>query len=553
MIIDNNLIQCARGIKKADIVIHNAMIANVFTCEFIKGNVAVYNGMIAGIGDSYTGNENIDAHGKFLIPSFIDAHCHIESSMLSPAEYARAVIPKGVTCVIADPHEITNVAEEAGIDFMFRSAKLSPLDVRFMLPSCVPAMPGDSSGCEIDSHRMRILSARYPFWGLGEIMNVPGVLDCDIEMLNKLNILSLKDGHCPLLSGNELNAYICAGIKTDHESVSAEEALEKIRSGMYVLVREGTCARNLNDLISITNASTAHRMCFCSDDKHLSEILSSGTISDCFEKSIANGISPINTVLMSSFNAAKCFGLDDTGAIAPGYHADLLICGSLSPLKIEQVYHNGTLLAQNGQPLFSVNNVNNDALKFSVKIKPINENDLAFEHSESVPAISVKLGSLITTQEKVKSSDGLCRCAVIERHNKSGRIGKAFVKGLRISNGAVAESIGHDSHNIIVLGDNVSDMAQAVNALGTSGGIAVCSGKEVTAYMELPTGGLMTDKTVEEADVEYEEVIKALKKICGEEAEQTLMLLSFIPLRAIPEIRLSDRGLYDVVNHKYIK
>ena len=545
------LIMTAKGSQKAELVLKNARVGDVFSHCIRECDVAICDGVIAGLG-KYDGFCEIDLHGNYVMPSFVDGHVHIESSMLTPAEYAKAVVPKGVTTIIADPHEIANVSGEAGLKFMIDSAKGLPMDIHYMLPSCVPATPFDSSGCVIDGDETQRLFDEYNFLGLGEMMNFPGVLESNEDIMKKLSCADIIDGHAPSVSGKDLCAYAACGIKTDHECMTVEEAIEKISMGMYILIREGSSARNLESLIPAINPHTSRRLMFCTDDKHLDDVLAQGTISHCINKAIELGVEPMNAIIMATLNSCECYGLKHQGAIAPGYKADLLVCGDLSAKNVLQVYKSGKLVAKDGKALFDAPNVETSKVLNTINHKSLLLSDLEMKFEPESTVIEVSPHTLYTKGIHCDSAEDLNMAAVIERHNATGNVGKAFVKGISISGGAVAQSIGHDSHNICVVGDNEFDMLKAVDALGTEGGISVVKDGEIVAVFKLPVAGLMTDKPADVALSEYNAVCNALSNVCGSDDTSLFMLMSFMSLLVIPEVKLSDKGLFDVGKWQFI-
>jgi len=547
------MINVATGREKADLVLKNCKIVDVFSKKIIFGDIAICSEYIAGIGD-YSSNNECDLHGQYVMPGFIDSHVHIESSMVTPIEYAKAVMPKGVTTVIADPHEIANVCGVSGIDFMIKCAKIVPLSVEFMIPSCVPATPFENSGDVIDSEIIKNLM-KTNFLGLGEMMNYNGVINADDEVLAKLKCANIIDGHAPFVTGNDLNAYVCAGIKTDHECTTLSEMSEKISKGMYIQIREGTLSKNLEELVGGINSATLKRCTFCSDDRYLGDIIKYGTINYCVEKAIKLGVEPLDAIVIATINAAECYGLKKIGAVAPGYFADLVITDDLSLSKINRVYKKGVLVAQDNNVLFDAN------------ITEINENVLCTVHlpkitSESfkintdkqeIPVIRVNKDTITTTRVMRKLSDKLSKVAVIERHKMTGNIGLGFVENYDIMGGAIASTIGHDSHNVIVIGDNDEDMAFAVNSLGRSGGIAVCSNGEILEMLELKIAGLLSDKEINEVLIGHERLHNAAKNLMINPEINPFMTLAFLPLPVIPEIRITDMGLFDVTKFEFIK
>lgn len=546
-----NIINIAKGEEKAELVLKNANVVDVFSHKILECDVAIADGKIVGLGE-YNGYCEVDLHGNYVMPSFVDAHIHIESSMLSPAQYARAIVPFGVTKIVADPHEIVNVCGENGLSYMINASKDIPFDVHFMLPSCVPATPFDSSGCTLNGEDTLNLFKKYDLFGLGEMMNFPGIISADNDVLKKLECTDKIDGHAPGVRGKNLNAYVNCGIKTDHECISLEEAQEKISLGMYILIREGSGAKNLESLKPLINPYTLRRLMFCTDDKHLDDVLEEGTISNCINKAIDLGVDPIDAITMASLNTCECYGLKNEGAIAPGYKANLLVCGDLTAKNILQVYKDGKLVAKDGEPLFKVPEVDTSKVTNTINIKPLLTSDFDYKFSPDKTVIEVTPNSLYTKGIKCETSEGLNLAAVIERHNATGNIGKAFVKGIGIKNAAVAQSIGHDSHNICVVGDNSFDMLKAVEALGTDGGISIVRNGKVICTFKLPIAGLMSEKPYEEAVKEYEQVFESLKEICGKDDSSLLMIMSFMSLLVIPDVKLSDKGIFDVNQWKFI-
>lgn len=549
-----NIINAAQGKIKANLIIKNCNYADVFTKKFKKGNIAIYNGVILGDGE-YTAEKEIDANGAYLCPSFTDSHVHIESSMITPNEYAKAVVPRGITSVIADPHEITNVCGVAGIDFMMECSKDVPLDISFMLPSCVPATPFENSGAIIDGDKTIKLLKEKNFKGLGEMMNYPGILSTDDDVLKKISTGGIIDGHAPLLSGMPLNAYISAGIKTDHECTTGNEMLEKISKGMYVLIREGTCSKNLEDLIPYINDDIVSRCMFCTDDRYLGDILNQGTIDYCVKKAVENGVSPINAIIMASYNPCICYNLKSKGAIAPGYKADLILIDDFENVNILKVFKNGELVAENGIPLFEThNNIDTSKVTNTVNRIEITAQNLKSEYDgEEINAIQIIPKSLITKKVKAIGGKGTSKVCVIERHNKLNNIGKGYVLNYNIQNGAIASTIGHDSHNIIVIGDNEEDMALAVNTLGQNGGISVCQNGDVLSYMPLEIGGLMSVANSQTVLKMHTELHTVAQKLNINPLIDPFMLLAFLPLPVIPELKITDKGLFDVINFKFIE
>ncbi len=544
-------IKAARGIEECDLVIKNAKIVDVFTHRIINGNVGVTDGVIVGIGD-YKGKEEIDAEGSYLMPSFTESHVHIESSMLSPSYFAQLEAVKGVTTVIADPHEIANVCGEKGLKFMLDAAKDVPVDIRFMLPSCVPATPFDSSGAVIDCNEVKRLLEKYPFYGLGEMMNYPGLLNGVCDVIEKLDTDKVIDGHAPLLSGNDLNAYAVTGIKTDHECSNADEALEKIALGMYVIMREGTQSKNIKDLIGAVNPHTLRRFLFCTDDRYLGDVISEGSISNCIKVAVDNGLDVIDAITIASLNPAECYRLGNTGAIAPSFKADMVMSRDITAGDITHVFKDGVLIAKDGKALFEAACKDISDVSDTVHIKKFEKEDFDIDFKAGMTAIKVLPHSLLTEGVTVDNPEGLNFCAVIERHKGTGNVGKCFIKDFNLKGGAIAQSIGHDSHNITVVGDDTESMAVAVNALGKTGGMSVVKNGKLIAFMPLPIAGIMSDKSPEETLKSHDEILKSVNELECSEGIDPFMMLSFLSLLVIPNVKISDKGLFDVVKFEFI-
>ena len=546
-----DIIQSALGNVKADLVLKNGKIIDVLNHRIVEGNVAVKDGVILGTGD-YEGEREIDVKGAYIAPGFVDSHVHIESAMVTPSQYAKALMPKGVTTVIADPHEIANVKGEDGLAFMIEDSKSSPLEVHFMLPSCVPATPFDHAGCVIDGEMTEELLKKYDFLGLGEMMNYPGVTACVPDVLKKLESAEYIDGHAPMIRGMGLNAYACGGIKNDHECSTADEALEKISKGFDIFVREGTGAKNLEELMKAVNPYNMRHFAFCTDDKHPAEVIREGTISHCIDKAVKLGYDPIDAYTMACYNSCVSYNLGRKGAIASGFDADIVVTRDINATQIEQVYKKGVLVAEKGKALFEVKGADTSKVENTVNIDEIKAEDLYMPFDKNKMVISLNEGSLITDGVYCESEEGLSLCANIERHHKTGNIGRCYVKGLDIANGAIAQTIGHDSHNISVIGSDSENMAAAVNALGKQGGIVVVSDKKVIAKMELAVGGIMSEKSVEEVVSEHEKIVEAAKTLSPSGSNETLMILGFISLLVIPHFKLGDKGVFDVDKFEYV-
>lgn len=544
-----DLINVALGKNDADLILKGGNVYNVFTHKVQRVDVAIKNGIIVGLGD-YDGKNVVDVSGKYILPGFIDAHMHIESSMLTPAQYAKVAMPHGITTVIADPHEIANVCGEDGLAFMKASAESVPLEIKFMLPSCVPCADFAPSGATLsvsDIHRLA-----PDFFGIGEMMNYPGVLSCDKNVLGKLVKGKIVDGHAPLLSGKELNAYAACGIRTDHECSTPQELQERIERGMFVMVREGSLSKDIKHLIRGIDRANSHRCLFCTDDRHVSEIVRKGTIDYCISKSVRLGLDVADAINMATHNAAECYRLH-TGAIAPSYPADLVVCDELVPSKIRMVYKSGVLVARDGISLFECENIDNSKVENSVHIEPVNAEFFAHTRDEKTPCIEL-LPKLIITKKVYckKDATSLNKACVIFRHKPKGNHAIAYISNYGLKNGAVAMSIGHDSHNVVVVGDNDADMALAVNTLGTSGGISFCKNGKVENFLPLEIAGLMSKNSGEEVIKIHDALYEALRHSGVNPEIDPLLSLAFVSLPVIPEIRITSEGLFDVTEWKFI-
>lgn len=541
-------INTVMGRGSADLILKGGNVVDVFTGTVKQADVLIKDGVICGVG-SYGGENEVDVSGKYVMPSFVDAHVHIESSMVTPAEYASAVIPHGVTTVIADPHEITNVCGTDGTDYMLAASEGTMLDVKLMLPSCVPAAPFEHAGAVLTAEDTNKIKDK--FFGIGEMMNYPGILAADSETLGKL-CLDKIDGHAPLVTGHELDAYASAGIKTDHECSRTDEILEKISKGMYVLLREGTLSRDVARLSGGVNGYTLRRCAFCTDDRFVGDILRSGSIDNCIRTAQSCGVSDIDAIIMASLNACEMYGLKNRGAVAPSYAADIVVADDLKLTNILMVYKDGVLAAKDGKALFEVKNADVSKVTDTVHLPEITPEFFADEMKDEFYAIELVPHAIVTKKVTAHRGDKLSKVCVIERHHNLGTKGIGYVTNYGITGGAVACSIGHDSHNVIVIGDSDADMALAVNTLGKSGGIAVCGGGKVTAYLELEIAGLMTRKSASETAEIHDELIKAARSLGVTEDVDPLLALAFLPLPVIPEIRVTDGGLFDVTRFEFI-
>lgn len=554
--------------EKADLVIKNANIINVFSKEIIRGDIAIYKDQIVGIGN-YDGYREIDAEGKYVCPGLIDSHLHIESSMVTPTEFAKAIIPKGTTTIIADPHEIANVCGINGINFMLNQSKDVPMNIYFMMPSCVPSTPFENNGADLSAELIALHLANERILGLGEVMDYTSVINGEEEILKKIDLFDDKiiDGHSPNLRDKELNAYRVAGVMTDHECSTVEEAIERLRLGMYVQIREGSGAKNLEKLIKglIKYDMNLDRCVFCTDDKHLDDIRKDGHISYNVKKAVKLGLNPIEAICMATINAANCYKLKRLGAIAPGYSADLLIFDNFEQFNVDKVFYRGDLVYENNEiktempKYISDRNVLN-----TVRIANVTKEELKIKlSSNKVPVISFSANELLTKKEfaEVNVIDGefvqdniFSKVAVIERHKATGNIGLGIVKNFNIKGGAIASTVAHDSHNLIVIGDNDRDMLVAINELKrVNGGYTVVNNGEIKGTLELKVAGLMSDKSSEYVMKTLNKMLKEARKLGINEKIDPFITLSFIALPVIPEIRITDQGLFDVTKFEFIK
>lgn len=554
------IIKTAKGEIPADLVIKNARLINVLSEEIYDSDIAVSAGIIAGIGKGYTGKEEIDVDGAYAAPAFIDGHVHLESSMLMPSEFAKLVVPSGTTTVVADPHEISNVMGLQGISFMREATKNLPLDVFMTLPSCVPATDLETSGVDLNSYDLALLIDAPWVLGIAEMMNFPGVVNCDSGVLSKIHLGTERnkcvDGHAPHLSGKDLCAYVASGVRSDHECTTPEEAVEKLRLGMYLMVREATGARDLESLIPVLKTHNTRKCMFVTDDRHPKHLAKH--ISRMVKKSVKLGIDPIKAIQMASLNTAEYFGLKNLGAIAPGYKADMLILKDLENFEPEMVFKNGKLAARDGKMLVDTDSLKAPALRGSVNIKYLYREDLQIKaEGNTVKTINVIPKQLITkrTEEKAKIQNGyavsdvendLLKIAVIERHKATGNIGLGFVKGFGLKSGAIASTVAHDSHNMIVIGTNDEDMYYAaVELVKSQGGKIIVENGRTLAHLKLPIAGLMSDKSEQEVQAEIQKLEEAARKI-GCKIDDPFMSMAFLSLSVIPELKITDNGLIDV-------
>ena len=565
----SNIINVARGLEKADLVIKNANIVNVLSEEIHKGDIAICDGVIAGIGENYSGEKEIDINGAYVTPSFIDGHVHLESTMMLPKEFAKTVLPAGTTTVIIDPHEISNVLGLHGISFMHEAVKDLPMNVYTMLPSCVPATPFETSGFDLNSYDLSLLIDKPWVLGIAEMMNFPGVLNLDKNVMAKLELAKSRgkriDGHAPYLSGKDLCGYIASGVKSDHECTTPEEAIEKLRLGVYVMIREGTAAKDLDALIPVLKISNTRKCIFVTDDRHPADLKEH--INGMVRRVVEAGVDPIKAVQVASLNTAEYFGLKDLGAIAPGYKADLLVLPDLKTFKPDIVLKDGQVVAQDGK--LAVEIPENDAIatRNSVNVRWITMDDFKIQTEgdgvKKVRALEVIPHQLITksVMSDVKVVDGnavsnvetdTLKICVIERHRATGNIGKGFVKGFNLKCGAIASTVAHDSHNMIVIGTNDFDMYTAAVALiKCQGGKVVVKDGEIISQLPLPIAGLMSDKEFDFVVEKCDELNKAAHSI-GCKLEDPFMTMGFLSLPVIPELKITDKGVFDTNKFDFV-
>lgn len=560
------IINVARGIEKADFVIKNANIVNVLSEEIHKADIAIADGIIAGIGDNYHGEKEININGAYVTPSFIDGHVHLESSMVLPKEFAKAVLPAGTTTVIIDPHEIANVFGLHGISFMHEAVKNLPMDVYTMLPSCVPATPFETSGFDLNSYDLSLLIDKPWVLGIAEMMNFPGVLNLDKNVMAKLELAKQRDkridGHAPMLSNKDLCAYIASGVKSDHECTTPKEAIEKLRLGMYLMIREGTAAKDLNALIPVLKDCNTRKCLFVTDDRHPSDLKEH--INGMVRRSVEAGVDPIKAVQCASLNTAEYFGLKDLGAVAPGYRADLLILPDLKTFKPDIVIKGGKTVYENGSLTVNFEETEVPSVRGSVNVKWIERDDFRIEAlSDTVRAIEIIPHQLVTksTVSNIKIENGnaisntdtdTLKICVIERHRATGNIGKGFVKGFNIKNGAIASTVAHDSHNMIIVGTNDEDMyTAAVELVKSQGGKVVVSNGKVLSKLPLPIAGLMSNENFEYVVNKCEELNNAAHSI-GCTLEDPFMTMGFLSLPVIPELKITDKGIFDTNKFDFV-
>ena len=557
-----HLVDVAAGRKKADLVLKNATYVNVFSNELCQGDIAVAKGQIVGMG-SYEGETEVDVSGKIVCPGFVDAHIHLESSLVSPKEFARAVLPHGTTTVITDPHEITNVMGTDGIDYMLQATEGLPIDVRFMLPSCVPATPLDESGANLDYRAIDSFYEHGRVQGLAEMMNFVGVINGDAEVISKIVAAQAHhkkiDGHAPGIRDKDLAAYIAAGVYSDHECSDIEDAMAKLRNGQFIMIRDGTAAKNLEALVDLLKQPYYDRCMFCTDDKHPIDLLEKGHIDYIIKKAISYGVDPIVAVKTACHNPARYFALNNRGAIAPGYLADFAIIDSFESFNVELVYKKGVLTCKNGEvqdfPAPEIDDYLVKRAHDTFHVAHLSAEDFKDERPRGV--IGLVPGEIVSTDNGYASGvdveKDILKIAVIERHKNTHHIGLGYLQGYGLKRGAVATSISHDSHNIIVVGTNEEDMACAANAIVEHhGGIAVVEDGKLLGGVVLEIAGIMSEESLVTVNEKLERAKELAFEMGVSRGIDPFMTLSFMSLPVIPTLRLTTRGVIDVIKQQYI-
>ena len=558
-----HVVEVASGRAKADLVLKNATYVNVFCNQLSHGDIAVANGLIAGMGENYSGEVEVDMGGKLVLPGFVDAHIHLESSLVSPKEFAKAVLPHGTTTVITDPHEIANVMGTDGIEYMLQATEDLPVDVRFMLPSCVPATPLDESGATLDYRAIDSFYEHSRVEGLAEMMNAYGVFTGDEQVIEKIVAAQAHhkkiDGHAPRLSGNALNAYVAAGVYSDHECSDLNDALAKLERGQYIMIREGTAARNLDALLPLLTPQYYTYCMFCTDDKHPNDLLEKGHIDYIVKRAIKAGVDPIIAVKCASHHAARYFLLNNRGAIAPGFLADFVVIDNFDDFNILEVYKKGVRM-YDGKTVaaFETPEIDPHLVKRSHETFHIAHLE-AKDFMENRPrgVLGMIPGEIVTTDagyaSEISVKEDILKIAVIERHKNTNHIGIGYIKGYGLKSGAVATSISHDSHNIIVVGTNEADTAAAVNrVVEIGGGIVVLDGGRVLGEVQLQIAGIMSEEPLLDVNRELEDAKEQAFALGVSRGVDPFMTLSFMALPVIPTLRMTTRGVFDVNQQKYV-
>lgn len=560
------LVAVASGRVPADLLLVNARVVNTLNGSIEGCNVAICDGQVAGLGDYLQGNATIDLENRYLAPGLIDGHIHIESSMLRPGEYARAVAPRGVLAAVTDLHEIANVGGLGAVRTVMDWCAGLPFELFFMAPSCVPATHLETSGATITADDIKRAKRWKRVIGLGEMMNFPGVINAEKDVLGKMSLFrgGVIDGHAPGVSGKALNAYVVSGAGSDHECTTLEEAKEKLSRGMHIMIREGSSEKNLETLLPLADDSTYGRCFFVVDDRSCVDLLADGDVDAVVRKAIASGLDPVRAIQMATVNTARYFGLRGLGAIAPGYDASFFVVDDLTALKADMVFHRGLLIARSGEMITKLPHHKTNELSDSVKVKRLRPENLRIRTNRpSFPVIEVIPGQIVTAKrlEKVDTVDGfvvtdvgrdILKLAVVERHRRTGNVGVGLVKGFGLRRGALASSVAHDSHNIIVVGCSDEDIIEAVKEVERlHGGLVVCDGGKVVASMALPIAGLISDKPLQVVAQEFSKVDRAAHEL-GTRLPAPFATLSFLALPVIPELKLTDLGLVDVTEFRLL-
>ncbi len=549
----------ARGDIPGRLALRNAQLVNVWSGEIYITDIIVQGARIAALGGGYAAEQEIDLKGRYVCPGFIDAHVHIESSLCTPPEFARAVLANGVTTVVTDPHEIANVLGLEGIRFMLERAKHGPLNMYVMASSCVPATHMETSGARLEAEDLAPLLNHEWVLGLAEVMNYPGVVQGDPAMLEKIKLFGAKvlDGHCPALTGKELNAYVAAGIRSEHECTTVEEALEKLRLGLTIFIREGTTTRNLQPLLPLVMRENHPRLCFCTDDRQPGSLMDEGSIDFMVRTAIAAGLDPVMAIRMGTLNTAQYFRLHDYGVVAPGKWADMVVFSDLKNLRAEMVFRGGELVAENGRMMrekpasrpFDLRgsmNVRLDGLDFRIPARGQRGRVIGGVGDQVVTGHLIEDVRVVDGEAVADTERDLLKMAVVERHRASGNIGKGFINGFGLKRGAIAGTVAHDHHNVVVIGADDASMRRAVHALAEmGGGLVAVDGETVLGRLALPVAGLMTEAPLEQVRREYDSMIDHAQKL-GSAMPDPFMAMSFMALEVIPKLKLTDVGLVDV-------
>lgn len=553
---------------KADLIIKNAKVIDIFQNRIIDGNIAIKDGLFIGVGDYEDGDKIIDAKGNYVSPTMTDGHVHIESSMVSPAEFLKCLVARGVSTIIADPHEITNVCGLDGIKYIIDEVKDLPVNVYIMLPSCVPATPFETSGAILKAKDYDEIIKDKHILGLGELMDFVGTVNRDKDIMDKIKLAKdnnmVIDGHAPMLSGKALDDYVLAGVDTDHECSTVEEMQEKIQRGMYIQLREGTAAKNLEELLKGVTPYNISRCFFCTDDRHPEDLLKDGSVDNNVRKAIKLGMEPLNALKMATINPVECYKLEKLGAIAPGYKADFFIFEDLEDIQAKEVFLSGEKIAENGKTIVDFPQKLSSKVLSKMKVNEVSSKDLNLKlNKNKVNIIQMQKDSLLTKKvvREVEiednhfkySDDDIKKIAVIERHTGKSTIAIGLIEGYDIKNGAIGTTIAHDSHNMIVIGDNDDDMVCVINKIREmGGGMAISSNSEIIDCLKLDIAGIMSSDSIEDVEKNMKRLLKNARKLGIKEGIDPFMTMGFMALPVIPEIKITDKGLFDINNFKYI-